>query len=474
LYIKNRNKLLPEDLDNQSLKLRELGLNLIEKAVKAVKPDKFVRDHFIIKNNQLTIREDIYNLKDYDKIHIIGGGKAALEMLCSVEEILLKNNFIQFGGIINIPKNQDISSFNLSGKVKINLASHPVPSEGGIKGTKAMMAVIDKSSKDDLLICLISGGGSALLPLPKKGISLTDLQKINSLLLASGASVHEINTIRKHISDFKGGNLAKRLFNSSGAPLITLIISDVIGDNLDSIASGPTVPDSTSYRDTLEILKHYSLIEKIPQSIIKVIQSGMQDIKLENPKKGDVCFDNTHNYLIGSVKSAVIELQNHLKDNNYWVKYFSDQISGEARIFGKNLIEIMLSVINSEIKVQKVALIGTGELTVTINGTGIGGRNQEMLLSFLETIEDSNFQYKFMIIGANLDGIEGNSEVMGALIDNVVLSRVKKERLRTSSYLENNDSYNFFNQMNTTLETGPTGCNVNDLILILIEIERYT
>ena len=333
-----------------------------------------------------------------------------------------------------------------------------------------MLEFVKKSSKKDLIICLISGGGSALLPSPKAGISLRDLQEVNSLLLASGASIHEINAVRKHLSDFKGGNLAKALFNSSGATLISLIISDVVGNNLDSIASGPTVPDRTTFKDAIDILKKYSIHYKVPKSVINSLEQGLKNKSLENPKYNDPCFRNVHNYLIGSVKSAVQEIITYLKQD-FITNYFSDNIIGEARDFGRNLYSIISEQMNEndfENLQKSIALIGSGELTVTIKGVGIGGRNQEMLLSFLDFVNGKDFEDNFLVIGANLDGIEGNSKAMGSVVDNFTLKQIANRKLNTKEYLDNNDSNSFFKIINSEIITGPTGCNVNDLILILI------
>jgi glycerate-2-kinase len=469
LYVKNTSNLLLSELPKEQLRLRQIGLEALEKAISIVKPKNIMEKSIRLHNNILQIENDEYNLQKFNKIYIIGGGKAAAEMALALEKFLFNLKDIQYMGIINIPEDLEQQLMFKNSKISFNFCSHPIPNENGLKGTKSMMKIIEDSSKDDLIFCLISGGGSALLPLPKQGITLKDLQNVNSLLLASGASIHEINTIRKHISDFKGGNLAKKLYNVSGANLISLIISDVVGDNLDSIASGPTVPDDTTFKDSLDIINKYNLIEKIPTSVHELLQKGLSDHKLENPKPNDLCFSNVHNYLIGSVASAALEVEDYLNSEGYNVIYFSNKIIGEASEFGKSLITTISQYIENYMNEnEKIALIGTGELTVKIRGKGIGGRNQEMLLSFLNTIKDVEFKYNLLIIGANLDGIEGNSEAMGALIDNYVIKQMISKRIDLRVFLNNNNSNNFFKKVGTELITGPTGCNVNDLILILI------
>ncbi|TFG06418.1 MAG: glycerate kinase, partial [Promethearchaeota archaeon] len=468
-YIKNRNALLSKNLDNAQLKLRKIALNALDKAIDAVRPENLIKNSVKIEVSKLIVNNDTFDLKDYNKIYIIGGGKASALMLKELEKIFQHAPTLPFQGIINVPGNLELNLKDYSTNVEINRASHPIPNENGVKGTKKMMKIVENTTQNDLIICLISGGGSALLPLPRNGLSLNELQKVNSLLLASGASIHEINAIRKHLSKFKGGNLAKKIFEGSGATLISLIISDVVGDDLDSTASGPTVPDNTTFQDCLRILKKYDLTEQIPVSAKQILENGLNLVEKENPKNKDPCFTNVHNYLIGSVKSAVQAATKYLKEK-FHVDYFSDEIIGEASDFGKDLWKIISKKVE-DFEVQNenmnLALIGSGELTVTIKGNGIGGRNQEMLLAFLEDLKDNDIHHNFSIIAANLDGIEGNSSAMGALVDNHILDQIHEKKLDLNIYLKNNDSNTFFKKINSEIITGPTGCNVNDLIIIL-------
>ncbi|KKN02014.1 hypothetical protein LCGC14_1122000 [marine sediment metagenome] len=473
LYIKNISELLENNIGKQNLELRKKALDLLENSIQAVRPKILVEKSIKIQDKRLYINNDEYNLGDFNKLYIIGGGKATAEMAFSIENIITKYSHIEYGGIINVPKGTVESELAERSKIKINYASHPIPDENGLKGTKRMMKIIENSLDNDLILCLISGGGSALLPLPKEGISLDDLQEINSLLLASGASIHEVNSIRKHISDFKGGNLVKKLDSSSKAYLISLIISDVVGDNLDSIASGPTVPDSTTFKESVEILKKYELYDKIPLSIKNHFEEGLINNELENPKTGNVCFQNVKNYLIGGIKLAVDKIIPILKNQGYKTIYFSNRIIGEAMEFGKSLFTLISQKIKEAItmgSLRNIALIGTGELTVTIKGKGIGGRNQEMLLAFLDCAKERGIDYNFIVIGANMDGKEGNSEAMGALVDNYVLKEVVTRKIDIKNYLNLNDSNTFFKLLKSEIITGLTGCNVNDLILTLVNL----
>lgn len=473
MFIKNKSQLLLNSLDKNQLSLRRIGLQALEKSIFAVKPKRIIEKSIKLHKNILSIKNDEFDLSKFNKIYLIGGGKATAEMALTLERILINSKDIDYKGIINIPEEPNREKEFEKSKITINFSSHPIPNGNGVKGTKSMMEIIENSNEHDLIFCLISGGGSALLPLPTQDINLEDLQRTNSLLLSSGVSIHEINTIRKHLSDFKGGNLAKKLYNSSRATLISLIISDVVGDDLSSIASGPTVPDKTTFQDALEILKKYKLLGEIPTAVKIYFEKGLSNKELETPKPNDKCFFNVYNYLIGSVASATEEIKAFLKIKGFKVKIFSNYIIGEARECGETLFKIISENLEESNKSEKIALIGTGELTVTIRGKGIGGRNQEMLLSFINSVKERKFNYNFLIIGVNLDGIEGNSKAMGALVDNYVLERYNFKNVDLKKFLENNDSNSFFKELGTELLTGPTGCNVNDLVLILVSKQFF-
>jgi glycerate-2-kinase len=473
LYVKNLSQLTPDNIREKSLALRKIGLKSLEIALSSVEPKKLILNSVKLINSRLIIQEDVFNLNSFREVLIIGGGKASAQMALTLEELLKKHKKIKYHGLINILEGLSVEDRSASSKIRMNLASHPIPNISGFNGTKGMFSLIEDTTKDDLIIFLLSGGGSALLPMPKRSISLEDLQTTNSLLIASGASIHEINTVRKHLSDFKGGNLVKKVYECSKAKVIALIISDVVGDNLETIASGPTIPDLTTFSDTYDVLKKYHLISKVPSSVKHLIETSINDPNLNKPLANPNYFKNVHNYLIGSVESCISKISEYLKEKKFVIDYFSNNIIGEAANFGEVLYEIISKKIRNFIKNskdQKIALIGTGELTVTIKGKGIGGRNQEMLLSFLNKIKDKNLDFDFLIMGVNLDGIEGNSKAMGAIVDNVLLSQLTTKKINIENYLRENDSNSYFRMVNAEIITGPTGLNVNDLLLILIEL----
>ena len=472
MYIQNYSQLISESLNRNALELRKIGLKSLEIAISSVEPRKLIRSAITISDEILMIEEDEYDLKKFERILIIGGGKATAQMAIALDELLKTSSKIEYEGFLNIPEDQECKFLNSTKNIKMNLASHPIPNEAGLNGVKRMLELVEGTNNEDLIICLFSGGGSALLPLPKREITLAEIQKTNSLLLASGASIHEINTIRKHISDFKGGNLAKRIYESSKAITLTIMISDVVGNKLDSIASGPTIPDLTTFSDAYNVLLKYKLLDLIPISAKEVIMEGLKNPRLENPSKNDPFFENVHTYLIGSVELSVEEVSNYLRKYNFEIDYFSNEVSGEAADFGKHLLYLITEKLKEYPKKpekSRIAMIGTGELTVTLRGKGIGGRNQEMLLNFLNTIKSEKIDYKFFVLGCNLDGIEGNSKAMGAIVDNSLLMETTKNNVNLESYLGSNNSNAFFNLINGEIITGPTGINVNDFILILIE-----
>ena len=472
MYIQNYSQLISESLNRNSLELRKIGLKSLEIAISSVEPRKLIRNAMTISDEILMIEQDKYDLKKFERILIVGGGKATAQMAIALDELLKTSSKIEYEGFLNIPEDQELKLLTPTKNIKMNLASHPIPNEAGLNGVNKMLELVESSSKRDLIICLFSGGGSALLPMPKKNINITDIQKINSLLLASGASIHEINTIRKHISDFKGGKLAKRIYETSKATTLTIIISDVVGNKLDSIASGPTIPDLTSFNDAYNVLLKYNLLDRIPMSAKAVIMEGVKNPRLENPSENDPVFENVHTYLIGSVELSVEEVSNYLRKHDFEIDYFSNKISGEAADFGKGLFYLITEKLKKypkEPEKSRIAMIGTGELTVTLRGKGIGGRNQEMLLNLLNTIKSEKIDYKFLVLGGNLDGIEGNSKAMGAIVDNSILMETTQNKVSIDSYLNSNNSNAFFNLLNGEIITGPTGINVNDFILILVD-----
>ncbi len=480
--------------------LRKIMLEGFHEGLNSVDPETLIRKNVIIKKDAesnniiLKIRgfngtfneEIITNLTEFQSVLIIGGGKATLILAETLIKIL--GPHIKCYGLINVPHGQNLdkqisfSSGNFHSKIEINHSAHPIPDINGLEGTKKMVDLVHKAkqSMDNILIfILISGGGSALLPLPKSGIELKDLQEINSLLIKSGADINEINSVRKHISEFKGGNLAKLIYPKKA---ITLIISDVVGDSMDVIASGPTVPDNTTFTDAYNVFIKYNILKKIPENVKKLISSGMNGKVNENPKKTDIIFQSIKNLIIGSVETAKNVMIRFFEKNKFvnlshllkWGQILP--MKGEARNYGKYLADKVSKVSDNVESIQpgKISyMINSGELTVTIQGDGIGGRNQEMLLSFINELDTFCLEnIDFVVCSMAFDGIEGNSPAAGAITDSNILQKVKILKLNTIQYLKNNDSYNFFKKVKDVIEIGQTGTNVNDIICVLIRLKN--
>jgi len=348
-------------------------------------------------------------------------------------------------------------------KIKINGATHPIPGEEGVNSTKAMLEIARKAGKDDLIIVLISGGGSALMPCPADPVTLEDKKIVTNLLLKCGATINEINVVRKHLSEFKGGQLAKTAYP---ATLVNLIISDVVGDPLDIIASGPTVPDSSTFQDAYNVLKKYNLLNKIPENIKKRIQLGLSGKIEETPKPGDKIFRNVHNILIASNRTACIAAVKKARELGINSMLLSTYIEGEARHVGAVLAGLAKEIHNYDTPIKKPAVIVCGgETTVTVVGNGKGGRNQELALGSALKISGLN---GIVIASVGTDGKDGTSDAAGAIVDGQTLKRAQKLGLDTTKYLANNNSYMFFKKLGDAIFTGTTGTNVNDLITIVV------
>ena len=447
--------------------LRRIGLEALVRAINTVLPHNLMNSYLQVTEKYIQIGQDQISRSSFKDILIIGGGKATGNM-CQALLDIFQDRF-PLKGVINIPYGQAVPSILESplkkAQVKINFCAHPVPDDAGLQGVQEMLSLIETASNNTLVLALISGGGSALMPYPAHGISLKDVQDVNRLLLDCGASIQEINCVRKHISGFKGGHLARLI---APRKLYSLIISDVIGNDLQTIASGPTVPDHTTFQEAKKICTHYNMFSQLPQSVQERLQLGIEGTIEETPKPGHIIFESTKTIILGSAETSAQSAYAYLLQHEMNPEIFSHNLQGEAQDFGKNLISL---ISKNESQIPKV-LIGTGEFTVTIHGKGTGGRNQEMLLGFLSKLNDNPHAIpnylSFVVISGAFDGIEGSSPAMGAIIDSESFSRMKKKYLNPDLYLESNDSYRFFRELNDNIITGQTGTNVNDMVLILI------
>ncbi|MEM3579601.1 MAG: glycerate kinase, partial [Candidatus Bathyarchaeia archaeon] len=330
-------------------------------------------------------------------------------------------------------------------------------------GTRRMLEIAENADEKDLIICLISGGGSSLMPMPRDGISLADKREITDALLKCGATINEINTVRKHISNFKGGWLAKKAYP---ATIINLILSDVVGDPLDFIASGPTVPDSTTFKDAINVLKKYNLWEKAPESIRRVLTDGEKGIIPETPKEGDEAFKKVFNIVIGNNRLASQKAKEYLASQGLNTLLLTTTLEGEARHVGTILSAIANEAAKYDNPIAKPAgIIAGGETTVKVIGKGIGGRNQEIALSAAKKLSGIEGA---VIASLSTDGIDGPTDAAGAIVDGKTLTKAHEMGLNTEKFLAENDSYHFFAKLGDLIFTGPTGTNVNDISVIVV------
>ena len=453
--IKNKEELIRNGETKLNRKARALALRSLESALNAVDPKQIIKSKLLLKNSTLHVNGYSIDLKKFKNIYVIGGGKASGSMAEALEQVL--GNSIT-NGLVNVPR----SSKNKTDIIKLHEASHPIPDEAGVEGTRRMLKIAEQAKEDDLVICLISGGGSSLMPLPRGKISIADKKKITNVLLKCGATINEINTVRKHISDFKGGWLAKKAYP---ATILNLILSDVVGDPLDFIASGPTVPDSTTFSDAIKVLKKYRLWSKAPASIRKVLSDGEKGLIPETPKANDEAFKRVYNVVVGNNRLASLTAQKYLKSEGLNTLLLTSTLEGEARHVGIMLASIVHEVSVSGNPVPKPAgIIAGGETTVTVTGKGLGGRNQEIALAAAQKLNDMN---GVVVASLSTDGVDGPTDAAGAIADGKTLVRAAKMGLTPEEYLAENDSYHFFSKLGDLIFTGPTGTNVNDVSVIV-------
>jgi glycerate 2-kinase len=412
--------------------LHRQALRIFQAALKAADPYQAVLRHLRL------------DPAPYRKIFVVGAGKASAQMARAIERLL---GVRIAGGLINVKDGHGAKLW----RIEVHECGHPIPDRRGVAGARRIAKIASQAGADDLIVCLISGGASALLPLPTPGITLAEKQKTTRLLLNCGASIHEINCVRKHISRIKGGQLARLAYP---ATLLTLILSDVIGDDLDVIGSGPTVPDPSTLADARAILEKYS----IPDNLLAAAE--------ETPKPGDKIFSKTRNVIVGSNALAVDAAEAEARRLGFHTLVLSTFVEGEAREVARVHAGIAKEIRASGRPVRKPAcVISGGETTVTVRGKGLGGRNQEFALAAaigIAGLRDA------VILSGGTDGTDGPTDAAGAIADGTTITRAEALSLNAAAFLANNDSYHFFEATGDLIKTGPTGTNVADLQVILV------
>jgi len=434
----------------------ERALAILSAALVSVDPVIAVRRYLSREGDSLYVGGRAYDLSRFRHIYVVGAGKASGAMAQALEEILGER---LTSGLVNVK----YGYLAPTQRVRLQEAGHPLPDEAGLSATGKIVDLLRETKEDDLVICLISGGGSALLISPQEGISLEEVKRLTEVLLRCGATINEINAVRKHISQVKGGRLARLAYPAS---LITLLLSDVVGDPLDMIASGPTVPDTTTYADAWQVLERYKLLEEIPLSIVRHLELGKAGQIEETPKEGEIAFERTYNLVIGNNRQAALAAVEKAQELGFNALLLTTYLEGEAREVAKVLAALAKEVVRYGEPVSPPAcLVLGGETTVTVRGDGLGGRNQEMALASALAIEGMEDVF---ILCAATDGSDGPTDAAGAMAEGDSVARGHELGLDARAYLANNDSYRFFQALGDLIITGPTNTNVNDLAMVFV------
>jgi glycerate 2-kinase len=422
---------------------RQHALRIFRAALQAADPFQAVLHSVAFDGQVLKIGAKRYRLADFDQIWVIGAGKASAAMASALDRILGRR---VSGGLVNVP---DGIGTNLR-RIELQPCGHPIPDKRGAEGARRMLEIARAAGPRELLIALISGGASALMPAPAPPFTLEGKQQLTRQLLASGATIHEINAVRKHLSLIKGGQLAQAGYP---ATIATLMISDVVGDDPEVIGSGPTVPDPSTVAGARQILKKYGV------RVSEAMQAGLH----ETPKPGDPIFARARHLIVASNKRAIAAAAECARELGYHTRVLSTTIEGETRDVAWQHAEIARKILKSGRR--PACLLSGGETTVTVRGKGLGGRNQEFVLAGIIALDGAG---PVTILSAGTDGIDGPTDAAGALADSTTLARAASLGLDARRFLDANDSYRFFEPLDALLKTGPTGTNVADIRILLM------
>ena len=397
-----------------------------------------------------------FDLDRFDRIFVVGAGKASAAMGKALEEIL--GDRIS-GGLICVKHDHGLPLE----RIEVVEAAHPVPNRSGEIAGRRIIQLLESRGQRDLMISCVSGGGSALLPGPRAPITLEEKRELIEALLRSGADIHEMNAVRKHISTTKGGALMKAAYP---ATVVNLMLSDVVGDDPDTIASGPFTPDRSTFRDALSVLERRGLIERAPQSIRLRIKEGVAGDLSETPKEGDTIFGRAHNLIVGSNRIAVEAGKQKAGELGYSALILSTTIEGETGEAARFHAAIARETRCSGNPVSPPAcILSGGETTVRVKGSGKGGRNQQFAL---ELVERASTIPNAVFLSAGTDGTDGPTEAAGAIVDDTTARRCRELGLDVEEYLGRNDSYSFFKKLGDLIVTGPTRTNVMDTHIIMV------
>ncbi len=438
-----------------TVRLRREAVAILKAALAAVDPYNATRRVLRLDRRGLVAAGRAYPLAPGARVIVVGAGKAGAPMARAAEDVL--NDRITAGAVV--VKAGYTAPLR---RIVLREAGHPVPDAAGQAAAREILEAVTGLGPRDLVICLISGGGSALLPAAQDGITLDDMMRTTDLLLRSGAAIGEINTVRKHLSRIAGGRLVAA---ASPARVLTLVVSDIVGTPLDAIASGPTVPDPTTYADALRVLESRRLLDRVPRAVRETLRRGAAGALPETPKPRDPAFRRAHVAVVADNATAARAALRKARQLGFHAQLLSTYLEGEAREVGRVLAGIARQIVRSDEPVRRPAcLVAGGETTVTVRGNGRGGRNQELALAAaggLDGVSDA------LLVSFATDGTDGPTDAAGAVADGTTLSRARAMGLDPAAYLANNDSYSFFDALGDLIRTGPTNTNVTDLMLIL-------
>jgi glycerate 2-kinase len=434
--------------------IRPLVTRMLRQALNASHAGKALRRTIQKNGERLTIGSRLYDLRDYERVIVVGAGKASATMARAIEPLLGRR---LDSGLVIVKYGHAVSTT----RITVEEAGHPVPDRDGQAATRRLLALASSLTARDLLIVLLSGGASSLMPAPVSGVTLADKQRVTRQLLRCGAGIGEVNTVRKHLSKIKGGRLAA----STKATIITLILSDVLGDDLSAIASGPTVPDPTTYGQAVECLKRYRLWSSTPRSVRAHLEQGRRGRHAETPKPGAVLFRRHHHEIIGNNELALAALTSAARSAGLRTVLFP-AFRGEARVAGAQMGLFARSVLARQgSKAKPCCLIAGGETTVTVKGRGRGGRAQEFAVAAAQAITGLP---NVWVATLGTDGTDGPTDVAGALVSGETWNRARRIGVDLSAVLKRNDTYPALKRLRCHIISGPTGTNVNDLYLAFI------
>ncbi|QKZ14820.1 glycerate kinase [Spirosoma sp. KUDC1026] len=439
----------------RSEKARQHAIQIFTAAIRAVQPATLLPQHLSVTNGILRLGGDFIPRSSFRNLYVIGAGKASAAMAVATEQVL---GDLITDGLVTTKYGHSLPCE----RIRIQESAHPVPDENGVRAVEQTVALLRQATPDDLVICLISGGASALWCDVPPGLTLPDVQKTFDLLIKSGAAIDEINTVRKHLSAIKGGQLVR---HCGGARIFSFLISDVTSDDLSVIASGPTVADASTFQDAHAILAAYGLIPQVPTPIRQHLENGLNGQIPETPKPGDALFDRATSTIIGSNRVAVQAAAQQAQSLGYQTHIVPEPITGDAVTEAQMLVRQAAQYQGA----PPLCIIQGGETTVNVTGTGKGGRNQHFALAALNELAHlSPFPRPLTLLSGGTDGTDGPTDATGALVDTDTLTLVNQKNLSIDTYLSNQDAYHFFNQTDSLLITGPTQTNVMDLMLAIV------